>query len=198
MREAVKRSVERKIIVYIATSADGYIARSDGSVDWLDRPGSAGDYGMLAFYRSIDTILWGRKTYDLALRWQKQGVKGAEFDPKVANYVFSRGSPPLKPNAAVKFVTEQIPAFAKRLKKRPGKNIWMMGGGEIIASFLDAGQIDEFIIHVIPTFIGEGIPLIARKQRTVPLVLQSCKEYSDGVVRLHYAVGKRKLRRSRK
>ena len=64
---------QRKIIAYIATSADGYIARLDGSVDWLDRPRTAGDYGIGAFYRSIDTILWGRKTYDMALEFQKQG-----------------------------------------------------------------------------------------------------------------------------
>ena len=64
----------RKIIVYIATSADGFIARKDGSVDWLDRPRIAGDYGMGKFYKSIDTILWGRKTCDMALRFQEQGV----------------------------------------------------------------------------------------------------------------------------
>ena len=68
----------------------------------------------------------------------------------------------------------------------------MMGGGGIIASFLDEGEIDEFIIHVIPTFIGEGIPLIAPSHRTVPLKLLSTKKYSDGVVRLHYAVEKAK------
>ncbi len=66
----------------------------------------------------------------------------------------------------------------------------MMGGGGLIASFLDEGEIDEFIIHVIPTFIGEGIPLIAPRHRTVPLKLLSTKKYSDGVVRLHYAVMK--------
>ena len=61
---------KRKIIVYIATSADGFIARTDGSVDWLDRPRPKGDYGMGAFYKSIDTILWGRKTCDMALYFQ--------------------------------------------------------------------------------------------------------------------------------
>ena len=66
----------RKIIVYIATSADGYIARPDGDVDWLNRPQTAGDYGMRSFYGSIDTILWGRKTYELALDFQKQGIPG--------------------------------------------------------------------------------------------------------------------------
>jgi dihydrofolate reductase len=68
----------------------------------------------------------------------------------------------------------------------------MMGGGGIIASFLDAGAIDEFIIHVIPTFIGEGIPLIGPGQRTVSLQLLSTKKFSDGVLRLHYQVLKKK------
>jgi dihydrofolate reductase len=194
MRVASNQSRGRKIIVYIATSADGYIARRDGSVDWLDRPRIAGDYGMGAFYRSIDTILWGRRTYDVVLKFQKQGLKGAEFDPKVSTYVFSRRPPRSKLPPGVEFVTGNVTAFAKQLRAMPGKHIWMMGGGKLIASFLDAGQIDEFIIHVIPTFIGAGIPLIAPRHRTVPLALRSCRRYSDGVVRLHYEVRKSRRR----
>jgi dihydrofolate reductase len=177
----------RKIIVYIATSADGYIARLDGNVDWLDRPQPAGNYGMGAFYRSIDTILWGRKTYEVALAFQKQGIKDAAFDPRVKNYVFSHQPDP-SPPPAVEFVTEPISQFAKGLRATPGKDVWMMGGAALIGSFLDAGEIDEFIIHIIPTFIGEGIPLIAARHRSVPLALCSCRRFSDGVVRLHYAV----------
>ena len=188
----------RKIIVYIATSADGYIARPDGDVDWLDRPRTAGDYGMRSFYRSIDTILWGRKTYELALEFQKQGIRGSEFDANVKNYAFSR-RPPRSGTAAVEFVTEPIPAFAKRLRATPGKNIWMMGGAGLIASFLDEGEIGEFIIHVIPIFIGEGIPLVQPRHRSIPLKLLGSRSYPDGVVRLHYAVSppaaKRKPRR---
>ena len=81
---------KRKIIVYIATSADGFIARSDGSFDWLDRPRPKGNYGMGAFYKSIDTVLWGRKTCDIALDFQKKGVTGSAFDTRVKNYVFTR------------------------------------------------------------------------------------------------------------
>lgn len=177
----------RKIIVYIATSADGYIARLDGSVDWLNRPQPADGYGMGAFYKSINTILWGRKTYEVALGFQEQGLAGAEFDAKIKNYVFSR-QPPRTPAPGVEFVSEPIAEFAKRLRTTPGRDIWMMGGGGLVASFLDFGEIDEFMIHVIPTFIGEGIPLIAPRQRTVPLKLLSTKSWPDGVVRLHYAV----------
>ena len=177
----------RKIIVYIATSADGYIARRNGSVDWLDRPQIKGSYGMGEFYRSIDTVLWGRKTYDIALGFKAGGHAGTESDNKVKNYVFSR-RPPRKPLSGAEFVSEPIPEFAKRLRSLAGKDIWMMGGAGLIASFLDEGAIDEFIIHVIPTLIGEGIPLIAPRHRNVALKLLSCRSFSDGVVRLHYAI----------
>lgn len=177
----------RKIIVYIATSADGFIARKDGAVDWLDRPRVKGDYGMGAFYKSIDTILWGRKTYELVLKFQAEGKDTPDNSARIKNYAFSR-RPPRKVAPGFEFVKEPIKKFAKRLRAQKGKDIWMMGGGGIIASFLDAGAIDEFIIHVIPTFIGEGIPLIAPQHRTVPLKLLSVKKYSDGVVRLHYRV----------
>jgi dihydrofolate reductase len=181
---------KRKIIVYIATSADGFIARADGSVDWLDDPRLKGTHGMGVFYKSIDTILWGRKTYDMALDFQKKGVTGSAFDARVTNYVFTRGPQPSTAPASVEFVNEPIKAFTNRLRKQKGKDIWMMGGAGIIASFLDEGEIDEFMIHVIPTFIGEGIPLIAPGRRTVPLKLISCTKFPDGVVKLHYAARK--------
>jgi dihydrofolate reductase len=179
---------KRKIIVHIATSADGFIARRDGSFDWLDRPRPKGNYGMAEFYRSIDTILWGRKTCDMALEFQKKGVSGTAFDTRVKNYVFTRSLPSSAAPAGVEFVSEPIKAFATRLRQKKGKNIWIMGGAGIIASFLDAGEIDEFVISVIPTFIGEGIPLTAPSRRTVPLKLIASTKFTDGVVKLHYAV----------
>ena len=180
----------RKIIVYIATSADGYIARPDGDVEWLNRRPHKFDYGMSAFYPTIDTILWGRKTYDWVLEYQKKkAAKAAIFDRKVANYVFSR-KPPKRAAPGVEFVSGPVKAFARRLRAKPGKHIWMMGGGELIASFLDAGEIDEFDIHVIPTLIGEGIPLVAPRHRDVSLHLRSARKFPDGVVRLRYDVGK--------
>ncbi|HVQ29412.1 MAG TPA: dihydrofolate reductase family protein [Vicinamibacteria bacterium] len=178
----------RKIIVYIATSADGYIARPDGDVEWLNRRPDTVDYGMGKFYPTIDTILWGRKTYDWLLDYyKKKGKKRGLFDAKVANYVFSR-KPPRRVAPGVEFVTEPVKAFAQRLRATPGKHIWMMGGGGLIASFLDAGEIDEFDIHVIPVFIGKGIPLVAPRHRDVVLRLRASKKYSDGVVRLRYEV----------
>jgi dihydrofolate reductase len=181
---------KRKIIVSIATSADGFIARPDGSVDWLDSPRFKGDYGMSIFYQSIDTILWGRKTYQMALRFQQEGIAGSAFDTKVSNYVFTRTLLASAAPAGVEFVNQPSKPFAAGLRAKTGKDIWMMGGAGIIASFLDEDGIDEFIISKIPVMIGEGIPLIAPRHRTVPLKLLACKDFSDGVVNLHYAVGK--------
>jgi dihydrofolate reductase len=174
---------KRKIIVNIATSADGHVARTNGNLDWLTRrPAPKGFYGLPKFSRSIDAKILGRKTFD-------QSVKmGATFSADNVHYVFSRRPPPASVPAGVQFVTESIRAFAERLHKQAGKNIWMMGGGEIIGSFLDENAIDEFIISVVPTFIGEGIPLIAPRHREVPLRLLSLRGFPDGVVQLHYDV----------
>jgi dihydrofolate reductase len=181
---------KRKIIVYIATSADGYIARPDGDVEWLNRRPPTADHRMRAFYRTIDTILWGRKTYDWAVDYHKKhDGTGEIFDTKVANYVFSR-KPAKRIHSGVQFVSEPVPVFARRQRATPGKHMWLMGGGELIASFLDAGEIDEFDIHVIPTFIGEGIPLIAPRHRDVELSLRSAGKYSDGSARLRYEIAR--------
>jgi dihydrofolate reductase len=178
----------RRIIVYIATSADGYIARPDGDVEWLNRRPRTVDYGMREFYSTIDTILWGRKTYDWLLKYyKKKGKTSGLFDTKLANYVFSR-NPPKRAAPGAEFVSEPVKAFARRLRAMPGKQIWMMGGGGLIASFLDAGEIDEFDIHVIPILIGSGIPLVAPRHRDVPLRLLASRKYPDGVVRLRYGV----------
>jgi dihydrofolate reductase len=175
----------RKVIVHIGTSADGYIARPDGDLEWLTaRPAPKGFYGMDAFVKSIDTMVLGRKTYDMSLRM------GAKFDPKNPHIVFSRQPPPAEVPPGVQFVNDAIGPFVRRLREQPGKDIWLMGGGEIIASFLDEQAIDEFVISVVPVFIGEGIPLIERRHRHVPLDLQSVERFEDGLVQLHYRIQK--------
>jgi dihydrofolate reductase len=175
----------RTVIVHIATSADGYIARPDGDLDWLtSRPAPEGFYGMNAFMTSIDTMLLGRKTYEASLRL------GAKFDSNGRTIVFSRHAPPADAPSGVEFVNDAIGPFVSRLREQPGKDIWLMGGGELIASFLDAQAIDEFVISVVPVFIGDGIPLIARRHRHVPLDLRSTERFEDGLVQLHYHVQK--------
>src|SRR5262245_57600132 len=155
---------QRKIIVNIATSADGYVARPDGDLDWLtERPAPKGFYGLPEFERSIDAKILGRKTFDRSLQM------GARFGTGAVHYVFSRQPPPARVPAGVHFVNESITVFAERLRTQPGKNVWLMGGGDIIGAFLDEDAIDEFIITVVPMFIGEGIPLLAPGRREVAL-----------------------------
>jgi dihydrofolate reductase len=175
----------RKVIVHIATSADGYIARPDGDLEWLtSRPAPKGFYGMDAFIKSIDTKVLGRKTYDASVQM------GAKFGSRDRHVVFTRHAPPANAPSGVEFVNGAIDAFLNRLRRQPGKDIWLMGGGEIIASFLDACAIDEFVISVVPVFIGDGIPLIARRHRDVPLDLLATARFPDGVVQSRYAVKK--------
>ena len=174
---------ERRIIYYVAVSADGFIARSDGAVDWLDRPRKAGDYGMGEFYRSIDTVLLGRKTWEVGVSLGASHFKGKK------NYVFSRKRRRFVPE--VELVKEPVGKFARRLRGEKGKDIWLVGGGSLFASFLDAGQVDAIRVHVIPTLIGEGIPLVAPSRRNVSLRLISSRDFSDGVVRLDHEIDRR-------
>ena len=107
---------KRKIIVNLAMSADGYIARPDGDIEWLTkREAPKGFYGLSEFERSIDTKLLGRKTYDLSLQL------GAKFDSKTRYYVFSRRPASIPVSAGVEFVTEAIGIFAKRLREMEEK-----------------------------------------------------------------------------
>src|ERR1051325_7886163 len=173
----------RKVIVHIGTSADGYIARPDGDLEWLtSRPAPPGFYGMNDFMKSIDKELLGRKTYEASLRL------GATFGGKNRTIVFSRHAPPADAPGGVEFVSGDIGAFVSGLRAQPGRDIWLMGGGDLIASFLDAHAIDEFVVSMAPVFIGDGIPLIARRHRHEPLELMSSERFADGLVQLRYRV----------
>ena len=144
----------RTLSLYIATSIDGFIARSDGRVDWLNaipNPDQL-DYGYGAFLASIDTTLMGNNTYQTVLGF------GGDFPyPDTINYVFSRSFQPDTPH--IQYVTEDPAAFFQRLKQGDGKKIWLIGGGQLNTVLLNAGLIDELIISIAPVVLGTGIPL---------------------------------------
>jgi len=183
---------DRKVVVSVATSADGYIARKDGAVEWLDRPRPKGDYGMAAFLRSIDTVLWGRKTYEMALGFGEAAMAGLGH---ARHCVFS-AHPPASVASPFELVREPLPDFMRALRACRGKDVWVMGGASLIASLLDAAEVDAIVMHVMPVLIGEGIPLVAPRHRLVPLQLALVRKFADGVVRLHYRV-QREDRRSK-
>jgi len=140
---------------------------------------------MNAFMKTIDTKLLGRKTYEESIKL------GASFKAKERTIVFSRQGPSGKLPPGVEFTKGPIAPLIGRLREQPGKDLWLMGGGELIASFLDEGAIDEFVVSVVPVFIGDGIPLIARRHRETPLELVSTERFDDGLVQLRYRIAKR-------
>ena len=172
----------REVIVHIAASADGFIAGPNGDMNWLTSRPRTGSYGLDTFAKTVDTKLLGRRTYEASLRL------GAKFDSKDRYVVFSHQPRPADAPASVEFVSGAIGSYMRRLRQQPGKNIWLMGGGDLIASFLDEQAIDQFIVSVVPVFIGDGLPLIARRHRHVPLDLRSVERFDDGLVQLHYRI----------
>ena len=171
----------RKMILFIATSLDGYIATEDESLDWLFE--GEGDNGYSELFHRVDTVLMGRKTYD----WVVKNTNG-DFPYKDEKcYVFTRS--PLENNENVQFVNEDVVSFTKELKKNDGKNIWLVGGGELIHSFLQEKLVDELIITVAPTLIGKGIPLFKESDVQINLSLIGTRTFNQ-FVELHYKVNK--------
>lgn len=171
---------ERKIILYIAMSLDGYIARENNDIDWLsivENPPE--DYGYSKFIKSIDTVIMGRKTYDKVLSF------GIDFPYKGKKcYVISRTRSGDDEN--VEYYSASLVDLTNDLKNREGKNIFIDGGAEVVNELLKVNIIDEFIISVIPIFLGSGIRLFNDGRPSQLLKLKSAKEFSSGLVQLWY------------
>ncbi|OZM57572.1 hypothetical protein CIB95_04160 [Lottiidibacillus patelloidae] len=174
---------QRKLVLFIATSLDGYIARNDDSLDWLYKIEGEGDNGYFTFYENIDTVIMGRKTYDWIL---KQELEEFPYKNKEC-YVFSRT--PQENNANVTFSNAEPKELIKRLKTEKGKNIWLVGGGELLHAFLNEQLVDELIITVAPTIIGEGIPLFKEGVCESEFTLLGMKQYNQ-FAELHYKLKK--------
>jgi len=164
--------MSQKIILNIATSLDGFIARKNGSVDWLPEINNSEDYGMKEFMDSIGTVILGNTTYTQF---------GANYQNKKC-FVFSRKNTGKKDNIA--YVNTDVKDFLNGLSN--DENIWLVGGAEIVKEFLKNNLIDEYIITVIPTVLGEGIPLFAEGCGEHKLKLQNIKTFDSGVVQLSY------------
>jgi dihydrofolate reductase len=167
----------RQIILNIACSLDGYIAREDGSIDWL--PTDGGDFGMKKFMDSIDTVLLGRTTYEQILTFD---CDYPYADKK--SYVFS--SKPGENKDGVEFVSDMV-NFSKKIVELPGKDIWLVGGGQIISSFLKAGLIDEIILSKLPVVIGSGIPLFQNISKDIKFDILKTVEYT-GLTQIHLGI----------
>jgi len=171
----------RKVVLYIATSLDGYIAGVNDSLEWLFRVEGEGDNGYSEFYETVDTILMGRKTYEQILVLEKGKFP---YQNKKC-YVFSQSITGSDEN--VEFVHKDIVSFVNELKEQSGKNIWMEGGGELLHFFLKEKLIDEIRVTIAPAIIGKGIPLFKEGDYAMDLLLKGMKKYNQ-FVELQYDV----------
>ena len=166
----------RKVILGLGISLDGYIARPDGAVDFLFMPK---DYSMGPFFKVVDTALMGRKTYEVALKM------GGNFGGTMKSYVFSRTLPPGEHDGVI--LTRGSPAtVVANLRRRQGKHIWLMGGGELARDFLKADLVDELYLGVVPTLIGRGIPLFPPGFPQRDFALVKNESFSRGLIALTY------------
>jgi len=168
----------RKIVLGLGISLDGYIARRDGAVDFLFMPR---DYSMADFFASIDTAIMGRKTYDVS----KAMGGGGGFGGNIKSYVLSRTLPPGEREGLV-FTKESPASLVEKIRRQKGKDIWLMGGGEIARDFLQEDLVDELYLGVVPVLLGDGIPLFPSgfPQRNFELIEN--KTFSKGLIALKY------------
>jgi dihydrofolate reductase len=170
----------RKVTFGVANSVDNYIARQDDAVDWLLWSDDVSAF-VREFWKTIDTVLVGRKTYEAGLRL------GTSSYPGVETFVFSR-SMSAAPDPAVRIISTGAASFVRELKEKEGGDICVMGGGEFANSLFEADLIDEVGVNIHPVLLGSGVPLFSRMTRQIDLQLTECRQMKGGCVLLRYAV----------
>ncbi|HSF52261.1 MAG TPA: dihydrofolate reductase family protein [Algoriphagus sp.] len=176
--------MERKLILYIASSLDGYIAQPGDRLDFLDLVQMEGeDYGYADFNETVDAVILGKRTYD----WVMNQVPEFPHQGK-ETYVLTRGQYPSI--GTVNFYSGDLSELVEGLKSRVGKNIFVDGGAQTVNRLLKAQLLDELIISFIPVLLGEGIRLFQEGIPEEKLELISSRSYSSGLVQVHYRVKK--------
>jgi len=178
-----KRAAVPEVVYYVAASLDGYIATSNGGIEWLSAfEGKGEDYGYAAFYASIDAVLLGRRTYEQCLTFGEWPYRGKPC------WVFSHGRMKIaEPDVTL---TNQDPQqMVSELHKRRLPRAWLVGGGELAGSFRREGLISEYIVSVVPVILGAGIPLFASGGSREALKFAGTKAYPSGIVQLRYLRG---------
>ena len=170
----------RLVKYFVAYSLDNFISRRDGSVDWLF---TDQDYGMKEFFASVDVAVMGRKTYTKALELSADGA----YLPRMKTYVFSHLLPKGQ-QGEIEVASEDPESWVKSIRAAPGKDIWLVGGGEMVREFLQRRLINEIGITIHPRLLGDGIPLYAQPYPETELELLRSKEYPSGLLQVYYRV----------
>jgi len=173
----------RNVVLYIAASIDGYIARKNGALDWLENlpnPDNT-DHGYLDFLSDVDAIVMGRKTYNeligFDIEWPYKGIN---------SYIISSNTNLniLSPDTFL--LNTDIEDFIKKLKLTGEKSIWLVGGGQLVSYFLNQNLIDKIILSVAPVILGEGIALFDSKTLETQWELENVEKFNTGIVSLTY------------
>lgn len=174
--------MSREIVVFIGISLDGFIAKENDDLQWLEETEGEGDNGYTDMYQTIDTVIMGKRTYDYII----EHIDTFPYSDKKC-YVFSKSQ--TGKDEHVEFVQEDVVAFTKKLKEQPGAKIWMVGGADILDAFLQEQLVDEWIITITPHLLGSGIPLFKQPRPFEDLKLLETKRYGQ-MVQMHYKVKK--------
>jgi dihydrofolate reductase len=170
----------RRIKYFVANSLDGFISRVDGGVDWLFMDQ---DYGMSEFFQSVDIAVMGRKTHDK----MQELAPGQPIHPGMKGYVFTKTKPP-GTRDGVEFVSASVLSWTERVRAEKGKDIWLVGGGELVRHFLQMRLIDDIVLTIHPRLLGDGVPLFPQPYAETELELVRCEQYSTGLVQVFYRV----------
>jgi len=182
----------RKVTLGLANSLDNYIARKDGGYDWLRWSKEVAEISA-KFMKTIDTLLIGRKTYEVML------AAGQTSYPGSKNYVFTRSKKKgaeltrtlarlKKPVKNVQVISGSAAAFVKELKQQKGKGIVIFGGGDLAKNLFEADLIDEIVLNIQPVLLGSGIPLFHEMTKQINLKLLNSRPLKDGGLAVTYRV----------
>ena len=179
-----------KTIYYTATSLDGFIATADNSLDWLFKLEGQGDRDYPDFIREVGAIAMGSTTYEWVLNYEKLlEDSGKKWPYEQSCWIFTTRKLPTVPGADIRFVRGDVrPVHAEMVAAAAGKNVWLVGGGELVGQFHDHGLLDELIVTIGSVTLGSGAPILPRAITTPPLVLESVVAMPPGFAQLRYRV----------
>jgi dihydrofolate reductase len=175
---------------YTATSIDGFIADAGNSLEWLFEV-DPGTNRFPAFFAGVGAFAMGATTYEWVLEHEKvlaQPHKWQEWYGETPSWIFTHRNPPSVPGAKIEFVSGDVrPVHNAMVAAAQGRNVWLVGGGELVGTFADRGLLDEIIVGIAPVMLGSGAPLLPRRLLSSQLTLHSADRFGQ-FVQLTYAV----------
>lgn len=177
-------------VYYTAASLDGFIAGPDNALDWLFQFGTEMTDDYPEFIAKVGAVAMGSTTYE----WVIEHLRSGDGEPQPWPYtqptwIFTTRALPAYPDADIRFVRGAVaPVHAQMVAAAGGKDVWIVGGGELVGQFHDEGLLDELIVTIASVTLGAGAPLLPRRIVTPPLLLTSCTPYGTAFAQLRYAV----------